>query len=100
MKHNIIRQLRERAGLTQVELADRIKRGQSLISAFENAGPNSSPSPRSVFRVAAACVLDVTLTADGWIISEVGETHTPLRKTATPTVETTAACGYPLSGMD
>ena len=70
---NIIRQLRLRAGLTQVELAKRLGCQQTRISELEVGRRSKRPKKRQrwsdkVFEVAAICGYTVVLTADGWRI--------------------------------
>ena len=66
---NIIRQLRDKAGLTQHEVAKRLtpQRGQTWISNLENES-GGKPSAGSVFAVAIACGESVVLTSVGWQI--------------------------------
>ena len=68
---NIIRQLRLRAGLTQIELAARLGCQQARISEIEVGRRSKNPTPKTVFSVASACDCEVTLTDDGWHIEWV-----------------------------
>lgn len=52
-----IRSLRERAGITQVELAERLKVSQALISAYENG----ERTPRTLHLPRIAMALNTTV---------------------------------------
>jgi len=63
-----IREMRKRAGLTQVQIAERLGITQRCISGWEREGP-PIPETRTIWRVADACEYRALLVGpDQWQI--------------------------------
>lgn len=56
----LVRRLRERVGLTQASLADRLHMSQARISQLEHSDGRDGPSYGILRRVAEACEVDLT----------------------------------------